>query len=176
MVLTRQLAVLLLQRRLIGSLLVLAEAQNRVRLLLAHAGRLLRVLDAPAVQHRAQQLHRLLDGPVVEALLVAQRGDVVVVAPHLLLQLGVLHLRNRSVVEAQRRVLAQLLREVADVLQHLLHHVLAHLVLPDDLGSVEIAQQLLRELLRTVIVQQADHRLGQNRAQNAALADRHVRR
>ena len=95
-------------------------------------------------------------------------------APHLLLQLGVLDLRDRTVVEQQRRVLAQLLAEVADVLQHLLHHVLAHLVLPDHLGRVEVAQQLLRELLRTVVVQQADHRLGQDRAEDRALADRHL--
>ena len=46
---------------------------------------------------------------------------------------------------------------------------LPHFVIPDGFGRVELAEEDLRELLGLVVLEVADHRLGQDVAQHAAL-------
>ena len=55
-------------------------------------------LGAPRVQHGPQQPHGVGDGPVREALLVAEVTEVVVGAPQLRLEVGVVDGRDGAVV------------------------------------------------------------------------------
>lgn len=69
------------------------------------------------------------DGPVRKAVGVAQIAQVVAVAPHLILQLGVGQGRASHMLVHQRVVLRQPLRQVAYVLVHLQHKQKAFLAL-----------------------------------------------
>jgi len=52
---------------------------------------------------------------------------------------------------------------------YLVDHVTAHLVVPDGLGRVELAQVDLGEALVAVVLQVADHGLGEYVAEDRAL-------
>ena len=60
----------------------------------------------------------LHDGPVSKAL-IAQVAQVVSVAPHLLLELGVAHGRADHVLVNRMRMLLQLARKVPKMVMHL---------------------------------------------------------
>ena len=151
-----------------GGVLRRREAERGERLLARHRRRHLLELRPPRGEDRLQERHRLVDGPLGEALLVAEVAQVVPVAEELLLELGVHDARQRAVVVERHAVVLQRDGQVAHVQREPLDHVAAHLVVPDVLGRVEVAEEDLRELVGAVALEAAHHRLRQRERQVGA--------
>ena len=90
----------------------------------------------------------------------------------LLAQLGVADARQRAVVIPRGAVRLQPEGQLAHVQRETLDHVTAHLVIPDVLGRVEVAEEDLGELVGAVGLETAHHRRRQHERQVRACGER----
>lgn len=138
------------------------DAEDRERVLGRHARRLLLHLELPRLQHLPQQVERVEHRPVGELGDVAEVPQVIDITEELVLERRVADHGDGAVLVQRAHVGLEARREVGDVVGDLLDHELAHLVVPDGLRSVEVAQEDLGELVGAVVDEVGHHGVGQH--------------